>query len=1419
MKEGVILKRLLASLLTLSVMFSMVVTGAVPAAAAEAENEDASKYVELDGEWHYKLYRTYSQMFQYFPFMPALSLGNWTDAEAAVLPDKDTWESWDTYQMPYDNPETGGLLTDDLSPTWSEAWVVREFDLPADFTEEDEVTLLLGIIDDNDVVYINGQAVAASGFADGNGNPIIDVPETGGFNYTAEDPADQVKWVKSYWEIQREYTIPAEVLNLGDTNEIAIRLYNNNSFGGFYAGNLYAICGNELAVRELKGLPTELVDCPEVLQAVEAQNAAVADGDIDAYADTIAEDYHNDAADKAAMLAEVEALMEAYDSVTVTDENAAVYVDDEGFYWYSADRTIAAGEEVIAADTVELCFDLSGDEALERGNWNRCYGTSYSSELFGEQLTYSVYLPPSYYESKDKFPVVWLLHGRASSSTSYRDVDDIGAFMDELIDDGEVVEMVVIMPDSGKYAFYSDSELTPGDKDNSGPWATQLTEELRAEVADNYRVLTKAEFNGLTGNSMGGYGSMVIGTSNPDLYSSIGVHMGYLPEDALESLKSLSEDELAEYDFYLDCGLQDTTVYPNGTIAVHEYLESVDKEHGYDLRDGGHNSAFYMSGMADSMKMHSDHFLANGLGVEDPAMYVELDGEWHYKLYRTYSQMFQYFPFMPALSLGSWTDAEAAVLPDKDTWESWDTYQMPYDNPETGGLLTNELSPTWSEAWVVREFDLPEGFTDNDEVTLLMGIIDDNDVIYINGQAVAASGFADGNGNPIIDVPETGGFNYTAADPEDQVKWVKSYWEIQREYTIPAEVLNQGGTNEIAVRLYNNNSFGGFYSGNLYAICGNELAVRALKGLPTELVDAPAVERAVASQNAALAAEDDLAYYLTVDKDYHNDAADRDDKMAEVEALMEAYDDIAVIDENAAVYMDDEGYYWYSADRTITAGEEVISAGPVELCFKSVKGGAREIGNRSRCYGTSYSSELFGEDLTYSVYLPPSYYEDEDSSYPVVWLLHGRASSSTSYRDVDDIGAFMDGLIDDGEVMEMVVIMPDSGKYAFYSDSELTPGDKDNSGPWATQLTEELRAEIQDNYRVLDDAEFNGLTGNSMGGYGSMVIGTSNPDLYSSIGVHMGYLPEDALESLKSLSMEQLAAYDFYLDCGLQDTTVYPNGTIAVHEYLESVEKEHGYDLRDGGHNSAFYMSGMADSMKMHSDHFEANGADKAGQSGGSSVVVKPNEPADKPDKPVEPDEPADEPDEPVKPVEKDPSEAYVDLDENAWYAEAVDYVISEGLMTGISEDEFAPADQITRAAMVQILWALEGKPVVNYAMDFEDVAQDAWYAEAVRWAVSEGIASGVSESEFAPNAAITREQLAVMLYRVEQANDGGFTGLWMFDLDYADADAVSEWAYEAVCWCTMKGIISGRDDGSLDPQGTALRSECAQMLMQYASL
>lgn len=864
---------------------------------------------------------------------------------------------------------------------------------------------------------------------------------------------------------------------------------------------------------------------------------------------------------------------------------------------------------------------------------------------------------------------------------------------------------------------------------------------------------------------------------------------------------------------------------------------------------------------------------------EDPSLYVALDGEWHHKLYRTYPNMYQYFPYVGVKI--TWEDLEAAVLPSAGTWKTWDAVQMPYDNPETGGLLSQELAPTWSESWVCREFDLPEDFASGDTVTLLMGVIDDNDVVYINGQAVAASGFVDGNGKAIIDVPATGGFVYDRATPaEDQVKWSKSYWEIQREYVIPTDVLNQGGTNEICVRLYNNNSDGGFYTnGNIYAICGNDMAVRAIKGLPTEKAESPAVEAAVATQIAALESGDANAYADTISDNYHNDADVKADKVAEIEALVGAYSEITVADTDVAIYLDDEGNYWYSAVRAITGDGETISSETIEVCYEVSGGTAQERGNWNRCYGTSYRSELFGEDLTYSVYLPPSYYENSDQEYPVVWLLHGRASSSTSYRNVDNIGAFMDDQINSGKIVEMVVIMPDSGKYAFYQDSELTPGDKDNSGPWRTQLTTELRGEVQENYRVLTDAKFNGLTGNSMGGYGAMCVGTSYPDLYSSVGVHMGYLPSAALDSLKSLSMDQLRAYDFYLDCGLQDGTVGTSGTIAVHDYLEKVNKTHGYDLRNGGHNSAFYMSGMPASMKMHSDHFLANGlleedAPDTGStgSGGSSVTkysitvdemengavtVSPERAAkgkevtltvvpdagyelgslvvkDAKGKEIEVTEENGKytfvmPNSKLS-VEAEfvladadetcPAKKFDDLDTDAWYHKAVDYVLNENMMAGMSKDTFAPNGTLTRAMVVQILWAMEGKPVVNYAMSFGDVAADSWYAEAVRWAASEGIVSGYSDTAFGSNDSVTREQLAAMLWKYAQNRNADVSvGENTNILSYQDAAEISEYAIPAIQWACGAGVMSGKTGGYLDPTGTATRAEAAQMLMKFCAV
>lgn len=176
----------------------------------------------------------------------------------------------------------------------------------------------------------------------------------------------------------------------------------------------------------------------------------------------------------------------------------------------------------------------------------------------------------------------------------------------------------------------------------------------------------------------------------------------------------------------------------------------------------------------------------------------------------------------------------------------------------------------------------------------------------------------------------------------------------------------------------------------------------------------------------------------------------------------------------------------------------------------------------------------------------------------------------------------------------------------------------------------------------------------------------------------------------------------------------------------------------------------------------------------------------------------------------------FTDVAPGAWYYDAVSYVYANGLMDGTSATTFEPNANMTRAMLVTILWRMEGEPVVNYIMPFTDVDGGAWYAEAVRWASSEGIVEGVSDTEFAPNEAVTREQFAAILYRYAQydgmdavtleENLGGFT----------DADSISEYAVPALNWAVGEGIITGTTATTLEPQGTATRAQAAAMLMRF---
>ena len=183
------------------------------------------------------------------------------------------------------------------------------------------------------------------------------------------------------------------------------------------------------------------------------------------------------------------------------------------------------------------------------------------------------------------------------------------------------------------------------------------------------------------------------------------------------------------------------------------------------------------------------------------------------------------------------------------------------------------------------------------------------------------------------------------------------------------------------------------------------------------------------------------------------------------------------------------------------------------------------------------------------------------------------------------------------------------------------------------------------------------------------------------------------------------------------------------------------------------------------------------------------------------------------------PMRAYTDLEAGQWYHDALHYCLENGLMQGMGDGLFNPSGAASRAMIVTILWRIEGCPVVNYAMDFEDVAAEQWYTDAIRWAASENIVEGYGDGRFGTDDAITREQLATILYRYEQYKGGGFKGLWMYRMDYVDLADVSDWAYEAMCWMNMNGIVEGRPGKILDPKGTASRVEAAAMIQRYCEL
>ena len=170
----------------------------------------------------------------------------------------------------------------------------------------------------------------------------------------------------------------------------------------------------------------------------------------------------------------------------------------------------------------------------------------------------------------------------------------------------------------------------------------------------------------------------------------------------------------------------------------------------------------------------------------------------------------------------------------------------------------------------------------------------------------------------------------------------------------------------------------------------------------------------------------------------------------------------------------------------------------------------------------------------------------------------------------------------------------------------------------------------------------------------------------------------------------------------------------------------------------------------------------------------------------------------------------FYDVPNEAYYFEAVKWAVAQEITSGVGNHLFAPDQPCTRAQIVTFLWRAAGCPEPQSTGSFSDVSEGSYYAKAVAWAAANGITGGTGEGRFSPDAACTRGEIVTLLYRYLQSKGEGFTGNWMFLLPFTD---VPEWCYEAVAWCYMKNITEGTSATTFSPDAACTRGQIVTLL------
>ncbi|MDZ8170778.1 alpha/beta hydrolase [Microbacterium xanthum] len=482
--------------------------------------------------------------------------------------------------------------------------------------------------------------------------------------------------------------------------------------------------------------------------------------------------------------------------------------------------------------------------------------------------------------------------------------------------------------------------------------------------------------------------------------------------------------------------------------------------------------------------------------------------------------------------------------------------------------------------WYRLTFDLPSEASGQNLVASL-GFLDDVDEAFLNGVRIGGSGTMPPNAS--------------------------SQWFEKRLYPVPSTAPVFGGENVLAVRVYDMNGGGGWYQGpvGIYSKDAVRATVYGIDGDYASSSQTAAVTAVLAAQKAALATGDVDGFLATLDEDYFHDGRTKERRERELRAWMAESGSLTLTDGEVEVVVGDGGDLIVDTNRTITGTREgaAFTFQPAAQEFLHIDAESLlETGNASRFFREAVDSELEGQPREFVTYLPPSYLDDPDRDYPVVYLFHGINGGSREWepRNIDDV---LDGLWAGG-LAESIVIMPD-GESLWYIDN---PG----GVPWRSMFLTELMPLVDGEYRTLDSADFRGTTGISMGGFGAYSIGLSHPELFSSVASHIGALSvargavPSPLTQVASMSTDELNHFSFFYDSCEYDEYRFDEAVRTLDTTL--TEKGVAYTSAvypEGRHNDDCWMPHLVDSFTVHSDSFRSHGLEE----GSTNPPTDPTDP------------------------------------------------------------------------------------------------------------------------------------------------------------------------------------------------------------------